>query len=138
MVFERFDDYYHRPEMGFSNDKRLQFKTIKFLLAKEEATRMAAIRSGEVDIGRVSLGGREQIEAGGGRLIMSPEARAWQVGVAGCFRDTMPCSDIRVRQALSYAIDPECVAGPALRSGDDGAQGLVGGYSQQALGIARK
>ena len=105
MVFERFDDYYHRPEMGFSNDKRLQFKTIKFLLAKEEATRMAAIRSGEVDMGRVSLGGREQIEAGGGRLIMSPEARAWQVGVAGCFRDTMPCSDIRVRQALSYAID---------------------------------
>ena len=105
MVFERFDDYYHQPDMGFSNDKRLQFKMLDFRLAKEEATRIAAIRAGEADMGRVSLGGRDQIEAGGGRLIMSPEARAWQVGVAGCYRPEIACSDIRVRQALSYAID---------------------------------
>jgi ABC-type transport system substrate-binding protein len=105
MVFERFDDYYHQPDMGFSNDKRLQFQTIDYRLAKEEATRIAAIRAGEADMGRVSLGGRDQIEAGGGRLIMSPEARAWQVGLQGCFRSDIPCSDIRVRQALSYAID---------------------------------
>ena len=105
MIFERFDDYYHQPDNGFPNDKRLNFRTIDYRVAQDEATRIAAIRAGSVDMGRVSLGGKEQIEAGGGRLIMSPEARAWQVGLGGCFRPEIPCYDKRVRQALSYAID---------------------------------
>ena len=105
MIFERFDDYYHQPANGFSNDKRLNFRTMDFRVAKEEATRIAAIRAGQADIGRVSLGGRDQIEAGGGRLVMSPEARAWQVGLGGCYRPEIPCYQKEVRQALSYAID---------------------------------
>ena len=107
MVFERYDDYFHQPDNGFSDDKRIQFSTMEFVLAQDESTRIAAIRAGEADMGRVGLGAREQIEAGGGRLTFSPEARAFQVQPWGCFNPDFACHDKRVRQALSYAIDKE-------------------------------
>jgi peptide/nickel transport system substrate-binding protein len=107
MVFERFDDYFHQPDNGFPDDKRIQFSTMEFVLAQDESTRIAAIRAGEADMGRVGLGARDQIEAGGGRLIFSPEARAFQVQPWGCFNPEFPCHDKRVRQALSYAVDKE-------------------------------
>ena len=107
MVFERFDDYYFRPDNGFHEDRRLQYSTMEFVLAQDESTRIAAIRAGEADMGRVNLGAREQIEAGGGRLVFSPEARAFQIQPWGCASPDIPCHDIKVRQALAYALDKE-------------------------------
>jgi peptide/nickel transport system substrate-binding protein len=106
MTFERFDDYYHQPENGFPDDRRLNFTELDLQLVPEEATRAAALQSGEGDMGRISLGTRQQVEAGGGRLVFSPEARAFQIELQGC-REPHPCHDKRVRQALSYAIDKE-------------------------------
>ena len=107
MVFERFEDYYFQPDNGFHEDRRLQFSTMEFVLAQDESTRIAAIRAGEADMGRVNLGAQEQIKAGGGRLVFSPEARAFQVQPWGCANPDFPCHDIKVRQALAYAIDKE-------------------------------
>ena len=71
---------------------------------------MAAIRAGEADIAPASLATREQVEAGGGRLIFGPEGVYVHVRLDGCWADpNFPCHDKRVRQALDYAIDKEVI-----------------------------
>ena len=107
MTFERFDDYYHQPANGFFQDQRLQFQTLRFVLAPDESTRVAALRANEVDMGRVTLQQKDQIEAGGGQLVWSAEARAFMIMPEGCHDEMIACSDKRVRHALQYAIDKE-------------------------------
>ena len=109
MTFERFEDYYHQPANGFPTDHRLQFSLYKVVAAPDASTRIAALRAGEVDFGRVSLDAAPQIEAGGGRMIYSPQSLAFEVQQWGCFNPQVPCHDKRVRQALSYAIDKELI-----------------------------
>ena len=112
MEFQRFDDFYHQPNNGFATDRRVNFAELDLRLIPEEATRVAAIRAGEADIGPVSLGVREQVEAAGGRLIFGNEGVVFQPRVVGCWNlpeDPLPCDDKRVRQALQYALDKELI-----------------------------
>jgi peptide/nickel transport system substrate-binding protein len=112
MSFERFDDYYHQPENGFSSDKRVNFTELDLRLVPEEATRVAALRAGEVDIAPVTLGAREQVKAGGGRLVFGPEGVVFQPRISGCWNRPgrlLPCDDKGVRQALQYALDKELI-----------------------------
>ena len=109
MTFERFEDYYYQPANGFPTDHRLQFSLFKVVAAPDVSTRIAALRAGEADFGRVSLDAAPQIEAGGGRMMYSPQALAFEVQQWGCFNPQVPCHDKRVRQALSYAIDKELI-----------------------------
>ena len=103
MILERFDDYY-QP------DKRVKFTQFDLRLVPEEATRVAALRTGEGDIAPVTIGARKQVEAGGGRLIFSPEGMSFSLRQQGCWSDpSFPCHDKRVRQALNYAIDKELI-----------------------------
>ena len=107
MSFERFDDFYYQPANGFSEDKRVKFQSLDLHLVPEEATRVAAVRSGEADIVPASLDAQGQIEAGGGRLIFGQEGVYVLAKPLGCFDPQYPCSDKRVRQALDYALDKE-------------------------------
>ena len=107
MTFERFGDYYHQPANGFFQDQTLQFQTLRLVLAPDESTRVAALRANEVDMARITLQQQEQIEAGGGQLIWSAEARAFMIMPEGCHDEMIACSDKRVRHALQYAIDKE-------------------------------
>ena len=109
MTFERFEDYYYQPANGFPTDHRLQFSLFKVVAAPDASTRIAALRAGDADFGRVSLDAASQIEAGGGRMMYSPQALAFEVQQWGCFNPQVPCHDKRVRQALSYAIDKELI-----------------------------
>jgi ABC-type transport system substrate-binding protein len=107
ITFERFDDFYFQPALGFATDKRFKFKTLELVQIPEEATRAAAIRAGEGDIAAVSLATRKQIEAGGGRLVFSPESVILESHIWGCHKPQYPCHDKRVRQALNYAVNKE-------------------------------
>jgi peptide/nickel transport system substrate-binding protein len=107
MTFERFDDYYYQPDHGFPEDKRPNFQSLDMYLVPEEATRIAALRSGEADIVPASLASKEQVEAGGGRLVFGQEGSYVNVMLHGCWEPQYPCSDKRVRQALDYAINKE-------------------------------
>jgi ABC-type transport system substrate-binding protein len=107
MKFERFDDYYYRPDNGFPEDKRVTFQSLDMYLVPEEATRVAALRAGEADIVPTSLASKEQVEAGGGRLIFGQEGSYVNVMLEGCWEKQHPCGDKRVRQALDYAINKE-------------------------------
>ena len=107
MQFERFDEYYYQPDNGLPEDRRVKFTTLNLHLIPEESTRVAAIRAGEADIAPASLATKGQVEAGGGRLVFGPEGLYLRVMLMGCFKAEFPCHDIRVRQALDYAIDKE-------------------------------
>jgi ABC-type transport system substrate-binding protein len=109
MKFERFDDFYYHPENGFPEDKRVNFQSLDLFLVPEEATRVAALRAGEADIVPASLATREQVEAGGGRLVFGQEGVALEARWIGCWEPQLPCHDKRVRQALDYAIDKEVI-----------------------------
>ena len=109
MNFERFGDYYYQPDNGFPEDKRVKFQSLDLFLVPEEATRVAALRAGEADIVPASLAAKEQIEAGGGRLVFGQEGVALEARWIGCWEPQLPCHDKRVRQALDYAIDKELI-----------------------------
>jgi peptide/nickel transport system substrate-binding protein len=107
MQMERFADYYRQPKNGLATDKRVNFTLLDLRLIPEEATRVAALRAGDADIGPVSLGARKQVEAGGGRLVFGQEGMYFYIRQMGCWKEQFPCSKKGVRQALNYAIDKE-------------------------------
>jgi ABC-type transport system substrate-binding protein len=109
MSFERFEDYYYQPANGFPEDKRVKFQSLDLFLVPEEATRVAALRSGEADIAPASLATKEQVEAAGGRLVFAQEGVYVEPRLLGCYDQQYPCHDKRVRQALDYAIDKELI-----------------------------
>jgi peptide/nickel transport system substrate-binding protein len=105
ITFERFEDFYYQPENGFPTDKRYKFTELELRQVPEEATRASALQAGEADIARVSLATRDQVEAGGGRLVFSEESAIIESHLWGCWKPQFPCYDQRVRQALNYSID---------------------------------
>ena len=100
MTLERFADYY-------AEERSVNFAEMVLRLVPEEATRVAALRAGEADVGPVTIGAQKQIEAGGGRLIFGQEGVVFYVRLVGCWKPEIPCTDKRVRQALSYSLDKE-------------------------------
>jgi peptide/nickel transport system substrate-binding protein len=113
MTFERFEDYYYQPKLGFSEDRRAKFQTLKLVLVPDEATRVAALRSGEADIIQASVASRKQVEDGGGRIVFGSEGLFLRSWFSGCWipREPMPpCNDKRVRQAFAYALDTNAIA----------------------------
>jgi peptide/nickel transport system substrate-binding protein len=136
MLWERFDDYYFTPENGFPEDRRMKIKTLDERLVPEMATRVSALRAGQADMIEASLEARDQIEAGGGRLIFIPEASYSQVRPMGCWKPELPCHDKRVRYALDYAINKELIR-DQLFGGPEVAQ-LLGfeGVTPSALGYS--
>ena len=109
MAFERFDDYYHQPKNGYPTDKRVKFSAFDFRLVPEESIRSAALRAGAADFAPVSLASRKQLEAGGARIVYGQEGAFFWILWLGCWDPQYPCSDIRVRQALQYALDKELI-----------------------------
>ena len=108
MEFERFEDYYYQPKNGLPEDRRPKFSFFDLRLVPEEATRVAAIRAGDADIGPVSIGARKQLEAGGARVVFGREGVYFRPRLFGCYQPLdHPCTDRRVRQALNYAMDKE-------------------------------
>jgi peptide/nickel transport system substrate-binding protein len=110
MTFECFDDYYYQPDNGFPEDKRVKFERLTLYLVPEESTRVSALRAGEVDIAPINLVSREQVEAGGGRVVFGQEGAFVWVPMMGCWADpSFPCTKLEFRQGLNYAIDKELI-----------------------------
>jgi peptide/nickel transport system substrate-binding protein len=110
MTFERFEDFYYQPDNGFPEDKRVNFERLTLHLVPEESTRVSALRAGEADIAPISLVSREQVEAGGGRVIFGQEGAYVWVPFVWCWADkNLPCNKKEFRHALHYAIDKELI-----------------------------
>jgi peptide/nickel transport system substrate-binding protein len=105
MQFERFADYYYQPANGFPEDRRVNFSTLDLFLVPEESTRVAAIQAREADIAPASLATRNQVEAGGGRMVFGPEGVYIALAFRSAWEPDIPFSKKEVRQALAYALN---------------------------------
>jgi len=83
-----------------------QIKTIIFIPIPETATRLAALESGDVDI--VTAVPPEYIDqpAEGVRISTVPGTRSFYLGMNV---NVEPFTDVRVRQAMNYAVDIESI-----------------------------
>ena len=105
---ERFDDYFYQPANGFPEDRRMKFQSLDILLVPEEATRAAALQAGEADVAPVSLATKDQVEAGGGRIIFGDQGVYFWAFFPHQYREPFtPFSDKNVRKAMSYAFDKQ-------------------------------
>jgi peptide/nickel transport system substrate-binding protein len=105
MEFERFDDFYFQSKNGFTQDRRVNFRSLDLKLIPEEATRVAALRAKEADIAPISLATRKQLEGSGGRIVFGPEGFYISMDFRGAWNADVPFSKKPVRQALAYALD---------------------------------
>jgi peptide/nickel transport system substrate-binding protein len=107
---------------GVENHWRVtpEFETITFLSVPEEATRVAMLLAGEVDLAPISYDSIESIEAAEGLHIESVP-RNWSplIRFGGIMDPDInpdlyvadnPWTDVRVRQAMNYAVDKEAIA----------------------------
>ena len=132
--FERFGDYYYQPKNGLDEDRRVNFATLDLRLVPEEATRVAALRAGEVDVAPVSVQARNQVEKGGGRIVWAGEGGYFRIMLMGCWSGgeragfpAMPCEDKRVRHALDYALNRAEIQ--ALFGGSEALEVEQGGWN---------
>ncbi len=96
MVLEAFDDYYRgRPLLD----------SIELFPMPEPATRLAALQAGDIDWAELPPPDSvEQLEASGFEVYLKeyPHVITYQLNV-----QKPPFDDVRVRQALNYAVDAE-------------------------------
>ena len=135
ILYERFEDYFLRQERPFP------FQTLSLRVVPELSTRVAALQAGEVDIIEADNTVVGQIQNAGGRIVYAPESVHIWINANGCNRETdndgvpIMCNDLRVRQALDYAIDKTQIQ--ALYGGSDAFEinGMHGIGSPSGLGF---
>lgn len=135
ILYERFEDYFLRQERPYP------FRQLSLRVVPELSTRVAALQAGEVDIIEADNTVVNQIQSGGGRIVYAPESVHIWINANGCNRETdneglpIMCHDLRVRQALDYAIDKTQIQ--ALYGGPEAFQidGMHGIGSPSGLGF---
>jgi peptide/nickel transport system substrate-binding protein len=82
----------------------------------DNAARMQALQSGQIDIaGNIGVDDIDTVEAIGGKLIVSPSWSVLSIGFRVADRPGSPLNDVRVRQALNYAVDKQAMTSMLLR-----------------------
>ena len=135
ILYERFEDYFLRQERPYP------FKQLSLRIVPELSTRVAALQAGEVDIIEADNTVVNQITDAGGQIVYAPESVHIWINANGCNRETdndglpIMCHDLRVRQALDYAIDKTKIQ--ALYGGSDAFEinGMHGIGSPSGLGF---
>lgn len=107
IVLERFDDYYGgAPDLGRNGPAPI--RRVVFRIIPENATRLAALLAGEVDlITDVPVDALNQLR-GNPNVVVRPVDGTRSAFVEFGHRRP-PFDDVRVRQALSYGVDVDIV-----------------------------
>lgn len=93
-----------------------QWSRISFRAVPEEATRVAMLRAGEADIAPVSFDSIDGLEAAGIDIVAAERTWSPVIRLGGVvqtdparFNPDVPWADVRVRQAMNYAIDKQTI-----------------------------
>ncbi|MBL8644884.1 MAG: hypothetical protein JNK21_13195, partial [Rhodospirillaceae bacterium] len=98
----------------------------------DNAARMQALQSRQIDIaGNINVDDMEMVEAFGGRVVSGSSASVNAIAFKVISERNTPLKDVRVRQALNYAVDKESLnkvllRGLAAPSGQPAAMGVTG------------
>jgi peptide/nickel transport system substrate-binding protein len=85
-----------------------QFKRLVLLLVPEQSTRLAMVRTGEASIASIGPDAIKEAQAGGMKIVSVPGTMQAVYQFWGLYRPEVkssPLNDVRVREALSLAID---------------------------------
>ncbi len=93
------------------------YKNVNFLLAPEEATRVAMLKNGEADLAPISYDSIDTVKASGLHIAKIPNEWAPLVRFGGIvttdpkrYNQAAPWAKKEVRQALNYAVDKDAIA----------------------------
>jgi peptide/nickel transport system substrate-binding protein len=85
-----------------------QFKRLTILLVPEQSTRLAMVRTGEASIATIGPDALKEARSGGMKIVSVPGTMQAVYQFWGLYRPEVkgqPLTDVRVREALSLAID---------------------------------
>ena len=93
-----------------------EFETVTFLLVPEESTRVAMLKAGEVDLAPIAYDSVETVKASGLQILSIPQSWVPLIWFGGMVKTQParyvagnPWADVRVRQALNYAVDRKAI-----------------------------
>jgi peptide/nickel transport system substrate-binding protein len=101
--FEAFENFY--------TGQIPQFKTLVINIMPEGATRLAALKTGEIDIAKDVQGKMlEEVRSTPGLKVTStPSGAVTYLSFAHRYEKDSPWADLRVRKAVAYAVDKDAI-----------------------------
>ena len=99
MTITKFSDYWDAD--------RVQLDGITYFLIGDEAARLAALRTGEIDFASLSATNIAAAEKEANLNVISYQTNDYIA--LGCNLSTPALQDINVRQAMSYAMDRDAI-----------------------------
>lgn len=104
---------------------------IRFIALIDQSVRLQALFADDVDLALIGLEGLDQLSQRGYQVIRGLGMSVMAIAIVTNRQDGAPTTDVRVRQALNYAIDRESIARnilgrPGLAAGQPAASGTFG------------
>ncbi len=104
------------------------FKDLTVRAAPDSSTRVALLQTGEADVAPVPISAVPELEEAGVSVIEVPAATQSVMWCLGATRNPeSPCDDIRVREALSIAIDRQGIADSIYQGFAEPSVGYIAG-----------
>ena len=86
--------------------KSPNFDRLRTVLVKEAATRVAMLKTGQVDVARISLDEVQEVTKAGFKIAEDPQPTSVRIHLYATYYDEAgPVKDVRVRQALNLAVN---------------------------------
>jgi ABC-type transport system substrate-binding protein len=102
VVFEAFEDYWNKENVG-------NIKTINAHIITNASTRTTALQTGELDFISVPGASWDQIQKSGKFETVLQEGNSTLCYIVAHHNADSPLADIRVRQALKYAVNQDAI-----------------------------
>ncbi len=86
--------------------KAPNFDRLRTVLVKEASTRVAMLKTGQVDVARISLDEVQEVSKAGFKIAEDPQPTSVRIHLYATYYDKAgPVKDVRVRQALNLAVN---------------------------------